>query len=71
MTISTPSSSASGNIMPAVDDDDVVAIADGHQVHAELAQSAQRHNVKLLDQTSTSTNVADPGYRTSHGDLTH
>jgi hypothetical protein len=32
---------ASGNIMPAIDHDDVVAVAKGHHVHAELAESAE------------------------------
>ena len=41
MTRSTPSSSASGKHHPAIDDDDVVAIADGGHVHSELAQPAQ------------------------------
>ena len=30
-----------------IDDDDVIAVTDGHRVHAELAQSAQRHDVQL------------------------
>ena len=30
-----------------IDDDDVVAVTDGHRVHAELAQSAQRNYLQL------------------------
>ena len=30
-----------------IDDDDVVAVTDGHRVHAELAQSAQRNYMEL------------------------
>ena len=31
-----------------VDHDDVVAVADGHGVHAELAQAAQRNQLQLV-----------------------
>ena len=31
-----------------VHDDDVVAVADGHGVHSELAQAAQRNDLKFL-----------------------
>ena len=34
-----------GEHHPGVDDDDVVAVADGHAVHAELAQAAQRDDL--------------------------
>ena len=31
-----------------VDDDDVVPVADGHGIHAELAQTAERDQLKLV-----------------------
>ena len=37
-----------GEHHPGIDDDDVVAVAEGHRVHAELAQSAQRDDLQLL-----------------------
>ena len=37
-----------GEHHPAIDDDDVVAVADGGHVHAELAQSAQGDYLQLL-----------------------
>ena len=33
---------------PGVHDDDVVAVADGHGVHAELAQAAERDDLQFL-----------------------
>ena len=46
--MSTPSSSASGNIIPAVDDDDVIPVAERHHVHPELAQTAERDYLQFL-----------------------
>jgi hypothetical protein len=34
--------------MPASIDDDVVAVADGHHVHAELAESAERDDLQFF-----------------------
>jgi hypothetical protein len=34
-----------GEHKPGVDNDDVVAPANGHAVHAELAESTQRYNL--------------------------
>ena len=36
-----------GKHQPSVNHDDVVAIADGHAVHTELAHTAQRNNVQF------------------------
>jgi hypothetical protein len=36
-----------GEHQPAINDDDVIAPADGHAIHAELAESAERYDVKL------------------------
>ena len=36
-----------GEHQAGVDDDDVVAPAHGHAVHAELAQAAQRHDMQF------------------------
>ena len=36
-----------GEHQPGIDDDDVIAPADGHAVHSELAESAQRHYLKF------------------------
>src|SRR5215467_550592 len=36
-----------GEHKPGVDDDDVVTPAEGHAVHSELAEPAERNDVKL------------------------
>ena len=43
-----------GEHHPAIDDDDVVAVADGGHVHAELAQSAQGYYLQLQISHSSS-----------------
>ncbi len=45
--MSTPSNSASGNMSPGVDDDDVVAPANRHAIHAEFAESTERYNLEF------------------------
>ncbi len=38
-----------GEHQPGVDDDDVVAPANGHAIHAEFAEPAERNNLELTD----------------------